>query len=829
MLFLRSWLEDYITINDLSDQQIADTITSKSSEVEEILKHTDYYNAKVLVGQIFNVRPHENADTLKVFDVNCGEAGVFQIVSAAPNVAEGLIVPVALVGCNLGFLSISQRSLRGVNSYGMCLGKSELFLESKNSSGLWELHQDFHNNDYTLESKLGQPINEVFPALFPAETTFDIKVLPNRMSEIGHHAGMALDLAICLNQVERLTDRGLELFYPEKSLQKKLDFISKIKKDNLSINSFKDQENFSSIFNLLRIQCDQDFYLPTLISKRLFLTKKNIQLSLVDYTNYWLYDFGSPTHIYSTKKLFGSNNILDITLNRTETIEEFEGLGNFGKVTIIPSTPIIKAKSSGESTSKNMVIPGVIGSLTTSFDYNEKDGIFEIANFDNEKVARTAFKIKFRSDGSRVWAGGVNKQLNLYCIYRIINDLSECNLTFVSGYFDGENIKTIDDFVIKLKEVFEEKTQINIDVNFLARRYQKEVDQNLNSKIEDVLRLVSDYKSGVLIAKKYFSNLKSKEDILEEVTRILGFVEIVKSPITLGEKIESNYAFEKKVTVKNLLSDFGFDEVKTRPFVSKDDIVNNFDNLIQVIKPYNSNEPYLRDNLISTLLKVASSNLLKSINSFSIFEINNINTFQNELIEKENLTCLTIDSNPYRLTSFLYKYLELVGLEIGLEFKIDDSNYSNYGKSTVYLDKNSNPLARLIQVSNKTKKKYQIPLSKVVWILTLDYKETKKVNNYKLYFDESDYPNAKRTYSFLINKNLKYLQIKTVLESSNLDNSIKIYLSPIERISLENKDIINIEVTFVNYAKTFETEFFENYEKQIISSLKLIDPEISLR
>jgi phenylalanyl-tRNA synthetase beta subunit len=177
----------------------------------------------------------------------------------------------------------------------------------------------------------------------------------------------------------------------------------------------------------------------------------------------------------------------------------------------------------------------------------------------------------------------------------------------------------------------------------------------------------------------------------------------------------------------------------------------------------------------------------------------------------------------------LYKYLELVGLEIGLEFKIDDSNYSNYGKSTVYLDKNSNPLARLIQVSNKTKKKYQIPLSKVVWILTLDYKETKKVNNYKLYFDESDYPNAKRTYSFLINKNLKYSQIKTVLESSNLDNSIKIYLSPIERISLENKDIINIEVTFVNYAKTFETEFFENYEKQIISSLKLIDPEISLR
>lgn len=830
MLFLRSWLEDYIRLDDLSDQQIAGIVTSKSSEVEEIIKHIDYYNAKVLVGKIINVRPHENASTLKIFDVDCGSRGVFQIVSAAENVIENLVIPLALVGANLGFMSIAERNLRGITSYGMCLGKNELLLESLRSPGLWELHQDFPTSNDTLNTKLGQPICEVFPDLFPSESVYDIKVLPNRMSEIGHHAGMALDIALCLNDLSRLTEKGQELLYPEKFVSKKFELISKLKKDDLSLKSYNDKEAFSSIFNLLRVKFDGEFGLPTKISKRLFLTQKNIQLSLVDYTNYWLYDFGAPTHIYSTQKLFGSSKSIKINLDRTESVEYFTGLGNFGKAPLPPSTAIIRAET--DNGLKSMVIPGVIGALETAFEYTETDGIFEVANFNFEKVARTAFKTKYRSDGSRVWAGGVNRNLNPYTIYRILSDLTGFEISFVSGYFDGKLIETTDDFVKELTKVFEEKVMIDLDLEFISRRYQKDTTADLTDQIETILSTIGNYTTNTLTAPKYFSNLTSKEDVLEEVTRFLGFENIKKNKISLGSAFDYNYSFEKKEAVKKLLTNYGFDEVKTRPFVGKGSLIDPDDSVIKVVKPYNSNEPYLRDNLVCTLLKITSENLLRGFGNLNIFEINNINTINiadQSLREIKKIACITTDADPYRLTSFLNNYLKLVNENTTYTIEKDEFKFSNFGKSKAYKDQNGKTIARIIQISNQVKKKYLINISKSIWALEMNYLEISKVNNYNKYFDESEYPSVKRSYSFLVSKATEYQQVKAVFDSINSGESIKVYVNPVERLQQDDKDILNIEVNFVNYSKTFNSEYLENYEKTLFSKLQVLDSTILLR
>ncbi|MFM5962202.1 MAG: hypothetical protein ACKOQ2_34490, partial [Dolichospermum sp.] len=67
----------------------------------------DWFGGKVLVGKIENCRKHPNADKLNIFEVNIGDKGKVQIVSAAPNVREGLLVPVALVGCRLSYMTLS--------------------------------------------------------------------------------------------------------------------------------------------------------------------------------------------------------------------------------------------------------------------------------------------------------------------------------------------------------------------------------------------------------------------------------------------------------------------------------------------------------------------------------------------------------------------------------------------------------------------------------------------------------------------------------------------------------------------------------------------------
>ncbi len=98
MLFLKSWLEDYINLSEFKPAELAEIITRKSSEVEEVNEITERFEGKVLVGKIQSLRKHPEADKLNIFDVNLGEKGTVQIVSAATNARDGLMVPVALDG-----------------------------------------------------------------------------------------------------------------------------------------------------------------------------------------------------------------------------------------------------------------------------------------------------------------------------------------------------------------------------------------------------------------------------------------------------------------------------------------------------------------------------------------------------------------------------------------------------------------------------------------------------------------------------------------------------------------------------------------------------------
>ena len=182
MLFLKSWLEDYINLSGFSNAELADIITRKSSEVEEIAEIAERFEGKIVVGKIQSLRKHPEADKLNIFDVNVGEKGIIQIVSAATNARDGLIVPVALDGTKLAGITIQAKKLRGFESQGMCCGKSEMLLETKHSSGLWELNSFLED-----EAFLGWSICEALPEFFPTEYVLDIKVLPDKIGVIGNH------------------------------------------------------------------------------------------------------------------------------------------------------------------------------------------------------------------------------------------------------------------------------------------------------------------------------------------------------------------------------------------------------------------------------------------------------------------------------------------------------------------------------------------------------------------------------------------------------------------------------------------------------------------
>ena len=119
-----SWLKDYADI-DLSAKELADALTMSGSMVEGIENFGDDV-VNVKTGRIVKIDKHENADKMVVCQVDIGTETV-QIVTAATNVFEGAIVPVALDGAKLpGGLKIKTTKLRGVDSFGMFCSVAEL-------------------------------------------------------------------------------------------------------------------------------------------------------------------------------------------------------------------------------------------------------------------------------------------------------------------------------------------------------------------------------------------------------------------------------------------------------------------------------------------------------------------------------------------------------------------------------------------------------------------------------------------------------------------------------------------------------------------------------
>ena len=96
---------------------------SKVEGVEDMGKGIE----KVVIGKIIGMEKHPDADKLRVCKVDVGNE-VLQIVTGAPNVKEGDMIPLALVGAKLPGGDIKLSKLRGVESYGMMCSIDELNL-----------------------------------------------------------------------------------------------------------------------------------------------------------------------------------------------------------------------------------------------------------------------------------------------------------------------------------------------------------------------------------------------------------------------------------------------------------------------------------------------------------------------------------------------------------------------------------------------------------------------------------------------------------------------------------------------------------------------------
>lgn len=824
MLYLRSWLEDYIDLAEISDQKLSDLISLKSGEVEGFSMIKDWFGGKVLVGKIENCRKHPNADKLNIFDVNIGTKGKVQIVSAAPNVREGLLVPVALVGCRLSYLTLSERKMRGESSFGMCLGKSELMLETEFSSGLWELEDEFKN--FNREVVLGQSICESFPEYFAAQTVFEIKYLQDKIASLGCHLGLSIEIARILENPNLLKPKAKRILKPETFWQDFQAQALKIENTNLPAASFKDDHNYTNFYSLFNLEMESEFNLPHQIQQRMFFTEKNLTDSIADLSNYLLFDVGQPSHFFITKTDDFSWNW---KIEKLESKTKFEGLGNL-KNAILPQDTEVLANSQ-----KLLWLPNISGSRELSVTKSDQKLYIELANFAKEGVARNSFRINYRSDSTRFANGGISMRTSLIWLLHFLEFLTANQINFKLVNFlkwinlSHELFKSIPNNAnfLEFARVLLGQSQnegIEVDLKILATKIQADLKPN---QIEKYLEIVGGWDGKILYPEGFYGHLNNFEEVIFEVAKLFGLENIHHQYLEFTTEQTNSQSFEVFYNLKEIFAGNGFQEIITRPLVNPKYLISNFtkekDTALTAISTQRQDENRLRDGLLTSLLKSTFENFIRGEKNINLFELDKVYNFDGELKENVVLEAVSLNENPYLLTYLVQILATKMGVKIQFE-----KHESALGKG--YLYKLGEIEITLLELTNKLKKEYQIPHTKKTWWLQVDLTNwNEKLNPYDSFKDQSDYPILSRSYSIIVSKEFGWAEIGELILSKKLDQ-IEVSLEPKERFEKSAAtDILNFDIRFSSYFRNITHQEIENFEQNIFADFKIRDTNFELR
>ena len=99
MLVSTKWLNEYVNIDGIAPEELAEKITRSGIEVDAIIDRSQGMT-NVVVGHVLECVKHPEADKLNICQVDVGEETT-QIICGAPNVAAGQKVIVARPGAVL--------------------------------------------------------------------------------------------------------------------------------------------------------------------------------------------------------------------------------------------------------------------------------------------------------------------------------------------------------------------------------------------------------------------------------------------------------------------------------------------------------------------------------------------------------------------------------------------------------------------------------------------------------------------------------------------------------------------------------------------------------
>ena len=318
------------------------------------------------------------------------------------------------------------------------------------------------------------------------------------------------------------------------------------------------------------------------------LNKNNF---FTDVSNYLSYESGQPTHCYDANKINGK-----LVFSERDVNKEFE--------TLLDRIIHLTNKNSVFLLDDEIInLAGLVGSKNTSCSSNTKEVLIECAFFKPDSIMGKSVKYDIQSEASHKFERFVDPECQDTVLRRFINIVSEHakinDLSIVE--FNYEEIKSI---------------QIPFNVNKVNKIIGIKISED--DYLNYLLKLGFIVENNSIIVPSYRGDVKSQNDLSEEVARVIGYDNILKSELSIPKGKEAQkYDVENKL--RYFLLDQGFYEVINTPFVSKFS-----DDALKIDNPLDSNKRFLRTNIIDSLLENLSFNERRQKDSIKLFEISDI-------------------------------------------------------------------------------------------------------------------------------------------------------------------------------------------------------------
>lgn len=797
-----NWLNDYLP-EKLDPEKLSKILTSVGLEVESLENYESIKGGLegLVVGEVLTCVDHSNSDHLHVTTVNIGEGEPLQIVCGAPNVAAGQKVIVATVGTTIypkegEPLTMKKAKIRGEESFGMLCAADEVGV-SESHDGILILPE---------ETKPGTKVSELFKVY--KDFLFEIGLTPNHMDAMSH-IGTARDVTAYLSRAQ------------SKDIRIKTTSLNSFSVDNhdlnigIEIENQEDCQRYSGLC-LTNIKVGPS---PDWLQDKLKAVGVRPINNVVDITNFVLQEYGQPLHAFDAEKIGGGKIIVKNLPEGTKfkTLDE--------KERTLKATDLMICDENG-----GLCIAGVFGGMDSGISETTTKVFLESAWFKPTTIRKTSMSHGLRTDAAQRFEKGADISITITALKRAALLLKE--------YAGAQISSDILDIYPKPKE----ETHICLKYHYLKKLSGKNYHPDTIKRILSALGFgtVKEGMDEIWISVPFNKpDITLPADIVEEILRIDG-LDNVEIPASMHitpavDHLQSKLDIQEKIAY--YLVGVGFNEIITNPITNSayysEEVLQH---TVKMLNSLTAELNIMRPSMLETGLEVIAYNVKRKQTNLQLFEYgkNYSSKAVGEYKELERLALYITGKtkeDDWISKGKDFDFFHAKGI-VNAIVALNGFNKINYKKeddNTLSFEVEKTKIGFVTKVSKEKLNRFD--LKNPVFYIELDILNIVNlvVSKKIVYKEVSKFPVVSRDLAMVVDKQVSYDQIDSIIKKSNLNKLETVRLFDIfenEKLG-NNKKSIAVNFSFQDTEKTLTDKEIDAMVQKLISGFeKEISAEI---